>query len=139
MNKSLGQPYAPKEEDVRRSFMPIVASAEKASEEEPSKLIIFPPSFKLVINTAPNNRTLLVTKMVSPGGAPVYGEVPHQGVIKGASMIPMINFQWIYRRKRSNPNSWAFSMHASAFQAIVEPPVTMGVPSSSSSKLTVVL
>lgn len=141
MNKSLHLPYCAKEEDLGRAFTPIISIAEKTSDEDPSKLIIYPPSFKLVINTAASNRTLLVTRITTADKETVYGEIPHQGVGKGASMIPMIQFQWVYRRKRTNPNGWAFSMHASAYQAVVEPPCTIGggTGSSSSSHLTVVL
>jgi hypothetical protein len=140
MNKSLHLPYCQKEEDVQHSFSPIIGISEKAAEDDPTRLIVYPPSFKLIINTTPNNRTLLVTRITTTDGEPAYGEISHQGVIKGACMIPMINFQWVYRRKRSNPNGWAFNMHASAYQAIVEPPSTMGMQSGiSTSKLTVVL
>ena len=136
--KQMGLPYCQKPEDVEKSLAPLISTSEKASEEEPTKLIVYPPSFKLVINTAPNNRTLLVTKAGNADGTVSFEEISHHSVVKGSSITPMVHFRWIYRRKRSNPNGWAFNLHVSAYQAVVEPPSQAMAGGASADKLAVI-
>lgn len=138
VNKQLHVPYCQKEEDVSAAFMPIISSSEKESADDPTKLIVYPPSFKLIINTAANNKTLLVTRAINSEGQTTFGEITHHSVVKGAAMIPMIHFNWIYRRKRSNPNGWSFSVHAAAYQAVVEPPNSAMPAGANATKLAVV-
>jgi hypothetical protein len=120
MNKGINIPYCATEAAARDSVVPFVSVTEKADPEDPNKLIVFPPSYKLVINTAGNNRTLLVTRTAQPDGSYTFGEVSYQEVSKGATMVPMIQFNWIYRRKRTNPNGYLFSIHGAAHQGVVE-------------------
>lgn len=126
MNKQLNLPYCQKEEDVAKAFTPIVSESEKMSEDDPAKIVKFPPSFKLCINTGPAKRSLLVTRTVEPDGTCSHDEISHHCVIKGSAMVPMINFVWVYRRKRSNPNGWTFSMNAAVHEAVVESPQAGG-------------
>lgn len=133
MNKSLNFPYCQREEDVQRSFSPIVFISEKTSDDDPTKLVIYPPSFKLVVNTNSSARTLLVTRITTPDGQPAYGEIPYQSVTKGSWIVAMAQFSWVYRRKISNPNAWRYNAHISIFQGITDPPGTLGEPSPSCS------
>lgn len=134
MNKQLHLPYCPTLEDVLRSFTPICEKTEKESKDDPSKMITYEPSIKLVVNTSPTNRSMFVTQVMSPEG-PIYVRVPHDKVEKGGTIIPMVNFQWFYRKKFNNPAKWSFSMHASIYQAVVGGASSVG--SGMSSRLVV--
>jgi hypothetical protein len=118
-NKQLGMPYYTKLEEVVAAFTPMIVTTEKASDDDPSKIVTYPPSIKVVINTATNNKTLLVTRTTKDDKIE-YNQISYHAVTKGSSMIPMIVVNWIYRKKRSMPNGWSFSIHTSAHQAIVE-------------------
>lgn len=127
MNKNLNVPYYQNEEQVYNAFTPIVDAPEKPSKDDPTKLIKYPPCFKMIINTNTNKRTLLVcqTSANPHTGEPIYAEISHLEVVAGASAIPMLHFRWIYRRMRSNPNGWTFSINVAAHQAIVQRPSVM--------------
>jgi hypothetical protein len=122
LNKNMGEPYCKDVDSARNSIVPFTVITEKPDPEDASKLIVFPPSFKLVINTAANNRTLLVTRMADADGTVNYGEISYGMVAKGSAMVPMIHFNWIYRKMRTNPKGWSYSIHGSAHQAVVDAP-----------------
>lgn len=134
--KNMAMPYCKNVDEVIAAFAPICEKSQKESKDDPSQIVTFEPAIKLTVNTAPANRTMLVSQVMTPEGF-VYVKIPHDKVEKGGSIIPMINFQWMYRKKMNNPNRWSFSMHASIYQAVVGGATAFG--SGESSKLVVMI
>lgn len=136
VNKTMHLPYCPTIEDVIKSFSPICEKSEKEAKDDPTKMVQYAPAIKLAVNTAPNNRSMFVSQVMSPDG-PVFVRVPHDKVEKGGTIIPMVNFQWMYRKKINNPAKWSFSVHSSIYQAVVGGASAIG--SGMSSRLVVVV
>jgi hypothetical protein len=129
MAKQLHLPYCPTAEDVTNSLSPLIFVSEKISEEDPSKTIVYPPSVKLAVNTASNNKSMLVTRVVTSNVGTSrygYGQISIGGVAKGSSIIPMQTYNWVYRKKKTQPTGWAFSVRTSIYQAVIEPPNALG-------------
>jgi hypothetical protein len=120
-------PHCRSVEDVLASMAKIVCSTEKWTEEDPPRKIEYPPAIKLTVNRTTNNKSLLVARLQSRDGAgPKYGEIQAAGVCKGSSIIPMICFNWVYRKQKSNPTGWSYNIRSSIYQAIVEPVAAFG-------------
>lgn len=134
VNKGLHLPYCKTIEDVLANFTDIVFVSEKISEDDPSNVIVFAPSIKLIINTAPNNKTLLVSPTQTPNGT-IMAEIDYKSVQKSSSLTPMITFRWIYRKK--DKNGWTFSVNCAVHQGIIDPPTSSGIQSNG--KLAVVI
>ena len=130
--KGLGLPFYTKEEEVRLALTPIV---NEAVSEDPNKPGIFPPAMRLSVNTSPNNRSMLVTQMPLPDGTSVYSEVAPASVTRGGTMVPMTQFQWGFRKKKSNPAGYTYSVHCSVYQAVVEQSAGLGSGATSSLKI----
>jgi hypothetical protein len=120
INKGMNEPFCKDIDSVAKSFTPFVNVTERPDPNDPSRLITYPPSFKLVINTAVNNATILVMEVKDSKGVSNFEPIPYASVLKGSSITPMIHFNWIFRKRAKN--GYAFNIRASMHQAIVEPP-----------------
>ena len=136
--KKLGLPYCKTDEDILGSFGQLVFETVKYDEKDLSKPpTVFPPSIKMAVNNASNNKSRFVVRLPSDPNKRRYTDIPFSSISKGNSVIPMIQFQWIFRKKRQNPDGWAFSLRTCVFEGIIDP-VSSSFPTPSTSKLSIV-
>lgn len=134
MTKRLQAPFYTSLKEVEDSFSSLVFCSEKATDEDPPKIVKYPPSIKLAVNTSANYKSVLVTK----ASADRFITISPSSIVKGCSIIPMIHFQWVYRKKRAPPlTGWGFSIRCSVYQAVVDMPRALG--SGSQNKLAIIL
>lgn len=128
--KGMHKHYCKTVDDVLACMTKICFVSEKWTEEDEPRKIVYDPSIKLKVNKADNNRSLIVTRITLKDGTSCYAEITPTSVARGSSIIPMINFQWIFRNQKSAPPAWGFNVSSGIYQAIIEPP-SVTCPSTS--------
>ena len=127
--KGLGAPFCTTVEQVEECFSDIVTESQMIDKQTNDIIGLYPPCIKLIVNTAPNNRTLLVSRLPPDPADPSkkrYAQIPLDSVAKGGSIIPMIHAQWVFRAKKkdvrakTNPEFYLFNIHTSIYQAVIE-------------------
>jgi hypothetical protein len=126
-NKDLGEPFHKDLEAVESRFGDLIIESIMYDKQNPNVEVgTYPPSMKLCINTAPNNRSLFVSKLPADPADPTkkrYAQISVDAIGKGSSIVPMVHFQWTFRKKAKNDakkDCFSFNVHATIYQAVVE-------------------
>jgi hypothetical protein len=124
LSKGLHVPYCKTTDDVLANMSRLVFESQKWSEEE-SRMIVYPPSIKLRLNTNFNNKTVLTTPITLPDGTESFAYITHRDIRKGMEITCIVSFNWVYRRikkNQTNPtaDAWSYNISCSILQAVIE-------------------
>lgn len=112
----LHRPYHIKDETLEESFTPIIEEREGFSinSDTVSK---FPPSIRFNIPDMDNSSTNIIA--MSDEGKLVPLDIGSDNRLFKNTIQARIRLDWVYRKKRSNPQGWRFSVRWTIVQAIV--------------------
>lgn len=102
---------------MNEAFAHVAAVAIKQSDKNPDEVITFPPSIKLNVKSGAGVSRFWFERQCN--GTVVFDPIPMDMLlnVQKHAIVPMIHFDWIYRRKIDN--KWKYSVHLSIHQGIV--------------------
>lgn len=141
-NKGMGKPHHPTIESLATKFSHMISAPFKKYQDEDQTVLlkIYPPSVKLTINDAANNKSGFYLRMPPSPADPLKKSrnvsIPHTGVEKGMSICPVVQVQWIFRKSSKDPATqqpfYLYNAKSAIFQAVVYPSQSFGSGASAS-------